>query len=399
VTPARLSGVARRAFLGGGVGAVLAAALTDRTALAQPGSRTAGGRALVLTGGVNRGAYQAGVIAGLAEFAGLRDGDPLPYDILAGTSIGALNGYFVAAAQYSKLTAIWLEIPRRRVFRLKPQYGRVLVESSGVGTRLYQGLSLAYGMLHNVKGVMDAQIIRSMLHEYIDPAQPIHMPLFFAATNMTRRRSELFYRPGTTEIGRQRQARIDASLRDRPGRRRTRMADDSILHEALLSSVALPIAFDPILIPSADGSGELDEYIDGGMLNNAAIGLAQRTSAVAHVIDVDPPEHDEPAQKYANSLDIALGLFGMMQDTITKYATLYAYAESVLYADDPTAARSAGFADESLPLRIEFIAPLEELPGELGDFEDGDAIAEMLRIGREDARRGFAPFKASSLNL
>ena len=82
--------------------------------------------------------------------------------------------------------------------------------------------------------------------------------------------------------------------------------------------------------------------------------------------------------------DLAKTLFGIMQHAITSYATLYAYAESILVSDDPNAAKLAGFATESLPLRIEFIAPASPLPGELGDFDDLNSIVRMMEIGHED---------------
>jgi NTE family protein len=53
--------------------------------------------ALVLSGGGSRGAYEVGVLLGLAEVLGLRAEQPAPFDIFAGTSVGAINSTFLAS--------------------------------------------------------------------------------------------------------------------------------------------------------------------------------------------------------------------------------------------------------------------------------------------------------------
>lgn len=53
--------------------------------------------ALVLSGGGARGAYQAGVVKGIQTILGLGVGD-LPFQIFTGTSAGAINAAFFAAA-------------------------------------------------------------------------------------------------------------------------------------------------------------------------------------------------------------------------------------------------------------------------------------------------------------
>lgn len=53
--------------------------------------------ALVLSGGGVRGAYEAGVVAGIVEALGLSPGDESPFAIFAGTSVGAINATYLAA--------------------------------------------------------------------------------------------------------------------------------------------------------------------------------------------------------------------------------------------------------------------------------------------------------------
>ncbi len=53
--------------------------------------------ALVLSGGGVRGAYEVGAVKGLIEVLGLGPGDPSPFQVFTGTSVGAINATFLAA--------------------------------------------------------------------------------------------------------------------------------------------------------------------------------------------------------------------------------------------------------------------------------------------------------------
>lgn len=52
---------------------------------------------LVLSGGGARGAYEAGLLAGMFDVLGLKAGDRAPFDLFAGTSVGAINATYLAA--------------------------------------------------------------------------------------------------------------------------------------------------------------------------------------------------------------------------------------------------------------------------------------------------------------
>jgi predicted acylesterase/phospholipase RssA len=71
--------------------------------LAEPSPTTGlGGRprpkcALVFSGGGARGAYEAGVIHYLLDELPKRLGHPISFDILCGTSVGAIHACFLAA--------------------------------------------------------------------------------------------------------------------------------------------------------------------------------------------------------------------------------------------------------------------------------------------------------------
>ncbi|GAA0709800.1 patatin-like phospholipase family protein [Paraclostridium ghonii] len=58
---------------------------------------------LCLAGGGAKGAFQAGVIYGLYEKG-------LAFDIISGTSIGAINGYYIYTENVNKLKEMWINI-------------------------------------------------------------------------------------------------------------------------------------------------------------------------------------------------------------------------------------------------------------------------------------------------
>lgn len=93
-------------------------------------------RALVLSGGGALGAYEAGLVGALAARGAVGDGSPLlPYEIVCGTSIGALNGWFVATGQYTKLHDLWYGISAENLMRPKPEYAALRDSESGLVDR------------------------------------------------------------------------------------------------------------------------------------------------------------------------------------------------------------------------------------------------------------------------
>ena len=54
-------------------------------------------RAIVLSGGGARGAYAAGVIRYIVEVIGAELERKIPFDIISGTSVGAINAAWLAA--------------------------------------------------------------------------------------------------------------------------------------------------------------------------------------------------------------------------------------------------------------------------------------------------------------
>ena len=64
--------------------------------------------AIVLAGGGSRGAYQIGVWKALREMG-------IDYQLVTGTSVGALNGVLMVQQEYDKALAVWENISSQQV--------------------------------------------------------------------------------------------------------------------------------------------------------------------------------------------------------------------------------------------------------------------------------------------
>jgi len=383
--------VGRRGFIGALAAAAASAAAPPSPAGAQPAAALRDGRrALILAGGANRGAYQAGVIGGIVAREGLREGQPLGFDAVCGTSIGAINGYFVATAQYARMRRLWSDVASKNVFALKKRYSRIRLPSSGVGTRAYEAISLGFGLLKNVRGVLDKTAIVDVLNEAIQPeSDPVHIPLYISTTNLTQQRGQLFVREGNSPSGRALQA-INTRLIDAFAPGAVRVADDGLIRSVLLASASIPIALDPESLPAPDGSS--DEYVDGGVTDNVPLEIARRCADSLHAILVDPPPSNADSE-YRSAVDIGFGVFETMQRRILEYEFLLAVAETALVPTEVTEA--AGLA--RLPASFFLIEPDSPLPGELGDFADVKSLDAMWQRGYDDGVKGWPPINLAAL--
>ncbi|HLN47664.1 MAG TPA: patatin-like phospholipase family protein, partial [Magnetospirillaceae bacterium] len=70
-------------------------------------------RALILSGGGARGAYETGAVLALLQHD--------RFDIICGTSIGAMNGALVAQDEVDKLEGIWRSVASINVVRPAPE--------------------------------------------------------------------------------------------------------------------------------------------------------------------------------------------------------------------------------------------------------------------------------------
>jgi predicted acylesterase/phospholipase RssA len=363
-------------------------------------------RALVFSGGGARGAYEAGIVGALVAQQHLSDGQPLsPYEVVCGTSIGALNGWMVAAAQYTKLQELWFSISRDNVIRPKPQYASLQDPESGILNRVASVVSLA-GLVRNQRAVLQTEPAFDWIARHVDPATPLVAPLIWAVTNLTYQRPEYFYvRPqGQPELP----ARVTHALHVLLGEQTVvREATPDILHRAIFASIAIPIAFDPIMMPGPDGT--MNMYCDGGVASNSPVGIAHALAKGADIVLLDPPF--EPEEGYDDAVEIAFAAYGTMQRKIFEMEMRTSYFQSLgknafdrlSTAQRDTATQNnvllESFIENVPATSLRYIRPKKILPVGVVGFDDTMGIYNAYRIGWEDTANGFTPYDWRTFEL
>lgn len=142
---------------------------------------------IVLSGGGARGAYEAGVAAGIVEVLGLRAGDTSPFHVLVGTSVGAINVTYLASQAHrgdlgvDRLCRLWrrlelvehLDADLKGMMRLvRPIMQRVPTATRHLGGSILDpshletliGSSVEWSRLHaNVTdGIIDALVVTAL---------------------------------------------------------------------------------------------------------------------------------------------------------------------------------------------------------------------------------------------
>lgn len=397
----------RSAFIA--LGAAVPGIAAPGPAFAQTPSAQTNGRALsnalVLSGGGALGAYEAGAVGSLVAQGGIRDGQPLaPYGVVCGTSIGALNAFLVATAQYSKLRDLWSTIAAENVIRVKPKYAKIREQSSGVLTRASEAIGLAFGLDRDVTGIFDGQHLRAWLLQFMDFSRPIVMPMVWAVTNLTMARPEYFYLPAATSTGVDLSVAL-ASLQlsvgpDVPLRR----ASPDLLVDQLRASAAAPLAFDPVMLDGPDGKPAA--YVDGGVTANTPVDVARALALRIDAILLNPAFQ---AATYRSGLEIAEGTFDTMQRRLMENSLRSAYFESFALRalrqlppdfNAGTAAQAGiglsdlrAIEDSLTETALYVMRPERTLPAKLFGFDDAPAIGATYRLGEAAGQAGFVRYQ------
>lgn len=233
---------------------------------------------LVLSGGGARGAYQAGVLLGVAEIAAAR-GVQRPFSVVTGVSAGAVNAAYLGADAYDfaeaalRLTQSWGEMTAERVFKTDAMTaGRLGIKfaiDAAVGALYHKKLArslLDTSPLHKhlQKMIPFAEIERNLSSGHLDA-------LALTAMNYTNSHSMTFVQSARPE-----------KMWDRS---RRRSIEAKIEVEHVMGSGAIPLFFSPIRI------GE-DHYGDGCLRNTAPLSPAIHLGADRIlVIGVRRPDH------------------------------------------------------------------------------------------------------------
>ena len=235
---------------------------------------------LVLAGGGAKGAYQAGAIKYLAEI------DFVPH-IIAGSSIGALNGAVLAAnlpfrQAADRLDLLWTDLGAANI--IQPDRGEIAQLASYIiqtslptfgawATKLLESI----GIFSNTKSVFDPESIETFLRRAVD-AQQLRDGIelwvaVFPSLNIPRFR----YDPAMLVID-----MIRAKMgQDAHWLHVQNANSDRQLYDILLASAAIPLAF-----PQREINGNI--YVDGGFADNVPLGaLAAQGCTHAIVIHLE----------------------------------------------------------------------------------------------------------------
>jgi NTE family protein len=356
-------------------------------------------RALVLSGGGSHGAYEAGVIAGLVQSGQLDS-----YDLVCGTSIGTLNAMMVATGQGAAVRPLWNNIAAKNILQPKRQYAAFDRRSSAIA-RGVAALRFLYGSVRGtVTGFIDSTSLHRLIASTVTTAggsiRPFTRPLFWTTTDLTSACGVGFMRPADAALT----GRSFPTFADMAGtggaESPVSLVADGDLVSALQASTAIPGAFDPVTLPGRPGT-----YVDGGVLDNSPLHLAQYAGATEiDLVLLIRPVTGRPT--FRNSVAIVEESFAIMRQRILDDAILLALLQS-----DPnirTAVRTAmnagplrdqvpvGFRElfrsDSVPVAIRVIMPSQSLVGSGLDASNQSMIDQNVDLGYADfMRSGFQP--------
>lgn len=211
----------------------------------------------MLSGGGARGAYEAGVIAGIVEI--LRDQGPerSPFSIFTGTSVGAFNATWLAAhadrpdMNVSGLLERWRSLELREHLRISPMR---FLRPSRSGERLGRSFIDPRALEELVR----TQIPFRRLHDNVDKG--VVQALVVAALNIASTKTTMF-------------AEVAPTARFVPSRDLRRHASLTRIECGhVLASAAIPLLFPARRIES-------EYYCDGGIRFNTPLAPAIRSGA------------------------------------------------------------------------------------------------------------------------
>lgn len=225
-------------------------------------------RALILGGGAARGAFEAGVAQALCE----RE----DFDIVCGTSIGAVNGALVAQGDAARLRETWATMSARDITKLRPELavaealGRHLagLGRGSLGARLTHARDALASLpkigrlagIAKAKGLFDRRNIRDAVASGAVFAA-LRRTFIASVTNLSTGSAEsfAFFPDGA--------AASAATFYASEGDARPMTAENYI--DAICASAALPPAFEPVDIRCEDGV--VRTFADGAYTNNTPI--------------------------------------------------------------------------------------------------------------------------------
>lgn len=331
-------------------------------------------KALVLSGGGARGAYEAGVAKALAE----RE----RFDMFCGVSIGAINAALLAAGRHDDaLERFWLHEFPEQVLTLFPHVPRLRriandLSSMGVGGPWDDALRFVraaselrffrqLGRIHKTTLPAVAKALDAM----IDFSQ-LRQSLLVGATNVSRGTAAAFY--AFTEPPAQpphRQAHINTT-------EYREMTQENFIM-SLLASSAMPGLFSPIEL---DFLGYKSQYADGCIVYNSPLSLAIDSGATEiTVLFVDPAYEAGPTGPDGGLARMAGNIVMLWQQRSLDYEVRLAQAMNEIVR--------LGGDTEKRYIEIRYVRPEKELDLDILAFDDIPGMKRAFELGMADGAK------------
>lgn len=374
-------------------------------------------RALVLSGAGARGAYEAGALKWLFKDI---DANGPPFDLICGTSAGAINTAFAARASSASIAEVgqfWLGMPQANVLQLVPpaqhavNAGEAFRESSEHGyPRKLSYLSKANRELKamgpkedlaKVLGVISSDGIDALVRKYPMTLAAMKTSLIVTATNMTRFSSDAFYHFNGPDGDRQQahflHRAVIESASGGPALRfsgsQFSLTDDNLV-KAVLASAAVPGVFQPVDVPISE-TGAADTFVDGGVANNTPISTAVSTGATDVTVLIASAAGEGMEKPPTTLPGLLQGSFSVIQRELLENDIRTALARNVLsrYRDyTGLSASTVAFlrgiqAREWEPVTLRIIRPPAPLKLTSMGFNDGPDLQTAFDEGYADAQR------------
>lgn len=286
-----------------------------------------GKTALVLSGGGAKGAFQVAAEKYAREEHGYH------WDIIAGVSVGALNGAMLAMEKFDQLDQLWKTLSNRCVYTGK--------------WNLWSAIRLLFG----AKSIYGNEPLQEIIEREVEPDK-IKADLRVGAVSLSNGNYTMYRK------------------------------DDPNLKHAILASTVMPIIWPPQHV-----SAECQYMVDGSL---------RRFSPIGDVLDTDPDEvviiscrPQKPGiidKPFKNILDIGIRTYDIASDEIVSgdIAEFLHINRNVREAANGGVTLHNVKGKEYREYRCRIIEPVESL-GSMMDFSH-DAIKRSMKIGRERAK-------------
>jgi NTE family protein len=240
--------------------------------LGRQSSRRPPRRALVFSGGGARGAYEAGVVRYLLEELPARLGRPVRFDLLCGTSVGAIHACFLAATAHedgrrgSRLVDLWTSMRLEQVLPLSTRdilrLPRRILGVRRVAEAMREGAAPTrlYGLLNT--GPLERIVLHAIPWRHIrqNVREGRIDAVCVAATQIATGRVTIFMETRERAVP---EWTRDPNILPRPTR---------LLPTHALASAAIPLLFPAVRVAST-------YYVDGGLRLNTPLAPALRLGA------------------------------------------------------------------------------------------------------------------------